>query len=238
MKVVKKKVAKRIKAINEKIDKQKEYSLEEAVKLLKESSKVKFDETLDCAIRLGVDPRHADQMVRGTVSLPHGTGKKVSVLVIAKGALAEEALKAGADFAGFDEYIEKIKGGWADIDVIVATPDTMGEVGKLGRVLGPKGLMPNPKSGTVTMDVAKAVKDVKAGKIEFRVEKAGIVHTSLGKLSFSVDQLADNTRAFLQTIIKMKPSSAKGTYVKSVYLSSTMGPGLKISKDEAALATK
>jgi len=238
MKVVKKKVAKRIKAINEKIDKQKEYSLEEAVKLLKESSKVKFDETLDCAIRLGLDPRHADQMVRGTVSLPHGTGKKVSVLVIAKGALAEEALKAGADFAGFDEYIEKIKGGWADIDVIVATPDTMGEVGKLGRVLGPKGLMPNPKSGTVTMDVAKAVKDVKAGKIEFRVEKAGIVHTSLGKLSFSVDQLADNTRAFLQTIIKMKPSSAKGTYVKSVYLSSTMGPGLKISKDEAALATK
>lgn len=238
MKVVKKKVAKRIKAINEKIDKQKEYSLEEAVELLKETSKVKFDETLDCAIRLGVDPRHADQMVRGTVSLPHGTGKKVSVLVIAKGALAEEALKAGADYAGFEEYIEKIKSGWADIDVIVATPDTMGEVGKLGRVLGPKGLMPNPKSGTVTMDVAKAVKDVKAGKIEFRVEKAGIVHTSLGKLSFSVDQLADNTRAFLQTIIKMKPSSAKGTYVKSVYLSSTMGPGLKISKDESALATK
>ncbi len=238
MKVAKKKVAKRIKAINEKINRQKEYSLDEAVKLLKESSKVKFDETLDCAIRLGVDPRHADQMVRGTVSLPHGTGKKVSVLVIAKGSLAEEALKAGADYAGFEEYIEKIKGGWADIDVIVATPDTMGEVGKLGRVLGPKGLMPNPKSGTVTMDVAKAVKEVKAGKIEFRVEKAGIVHTSLGKLSFSADQLADNTRVFLQTIIKLKPSSAKGQYVRSVYLSSTMGPGLKISKDEAALSMK
>ena len=238
MKVAKKRIAKRIKAINEKIDKRKEYSLEEAVQLLKETSKVKFDETLDCAIRLGVDPRHADQMVRGTVSLPHGTGKKVSVLVIAKGALAEDALKAGAEFAGFEEYLEKIKGGWADIDVIIATPDTMGEVGKLGRVLGPKGLMPNPKSGTVTMDVAKAVKEVKAGKIEFRVEKAGIVHTSLGKLSFSTDQLADNTRAFLQTIIKMKPSSAKGQYVKSVYLSSTMGPGLRISKDDAALAAK
>ncbi len=238
MKVAKKNIAKRIKAINEKVDRQKDYSLEEAIKLLKETSKVKFDETLDCAIRLGVDPRHADQMVRGTVSLPHGTGKKVSVLVIAKGALAEAALQAGADYAGFEEYIEKIKGGWADIDVIIATPDTMGELGKLGRVLGPKGLMPNPKSGTVTMDVAKAVKEVKAGKIEFRVEKAGIVHTSLGKLSFGIDQLAENTRAFLLTIIKMRPSSAKGVYVKSVYLSSTMGPGLKISKDEAALAVK
>ena len=238
MKIAKKKVAKRIKTINEKIDRQKEYSIDEAVKLLKDVSKVKFDETLDCAIRLGVDPRHADQMVRGTVSLPHGTGKKVSVLVIAKGAVAEEALKAGAEFAGFDEYIEKIKGGWADVDVIIATPDTMGEVGKLGRVLGPKGLMPNPKSGTVTQDVAKAVKEVKAGKIEFRVEKAGIVHSSLGKLSFTVDQLSENARTFLQTIIKMKPSSAKGQYVKRVYLSSTMGPGLKISKDEAALSTK
>ena len=238
MKVAKKKVAKRIKAINEKVDKQKEYTVDEAVKLLKDNSKVKFDESLDCAIRLGVDPRHADQMVRGTVSLPHGTGKKVSVLVIAKGALAEAALNAGAEYAGFEEYIEKIKGGWAEIDVIIATPDTMGEVGKLGRVLGPKGLMPNPKSGTVTMDVAKAVKEVKAGKIEFRVEKAGIVHTSLGKLSFSVDQLADNARIFLQTIMKMKPSSAKGQYVRSVYLSSTMGPGLKITKDEAALSGK
>jgi large subunit ribosomal protein L1 len=170
--------------------------------------------------------------------LPHGTGKKVSVLVIAKGAAAEEALKAGAEYAGFEEYIEKIKGGWADIDVIIATPDTMGEIGKLGRVLGPKGLMPNPKSGTVTTDVIKAIKEVKAGKIEFRVEKAGIVHCALGKLSFEADQLAENTKAFLHTIIKMKPSSAKGVYVRSLYLSSTMGPGLKITKDETVFVTK
>jgi large subunit ribosomal protein L1 len=232
------KVAKRIKAIKDKVDTTKEYSLEDAVKILKDNSKVKFTESLDCAIRLGVDPRHADQMIRGTVSLPHGTGKKVTVLVVAKGTLAEEALKAGADYAGFEEYIEKIKGGWAEVDVIISTPDVMGEVGKLGKVLGPKGLMPNPKSGTVTPDVVKAVKEVKAGKIEFRVEKAGIVHTSLGKLNFSVDQLVDNTRAFLSTIIKMKPSSAKGQYVKSVYLSSTMGPGLKITKEEQSLSLK
>lgn len=232
------KVSKRIKAINKNVDKEKEYSVEEAIKLLKENSKVKFTETLNCAIRLGVDPRHADQMVRGTVSLPHGTGKKVSVLVIARSAQAEEALKAGADYAGFEEYLEKIKGGWAEVDVIIATPDSMGELGKLGRVLGPKGLMPNPKSGTVTQDVAKAVKEVKAGKIEFRVEKAGIVHTALGKLDFSVEQLSENTRAFLQTIVKMKPSSAKGQYVKSLFLSSTMGPGLKITKEETAVSTK
>ncbi len=232
------KVAKRIKAVNKNIDKTKEYTVEEAIKLLKDNAKVKFTESLDCAIRLGVDPRHADQMVRGTVSLPHGTGKKVTVLVIAKGAQAEEALKAGAEYAGFEEYLEKIKSGWAEVDVIVATPDSMGELGKLGRVLGPKGLMPNPKSGTVTNDVAKAVREVKAGKIEFRVEKAGIIHTSLGKMNFSVEQLAENTRAFLQTIIKMRPSSAKGIYVKSLYLSSTMGPGLKITKDETTVATK
>ena len=232
------KVAKRIKAVNKNIDKTKEYTVEEAIKLIKDNAKVKFTESLDCAIRLGVDPRHADQMVRGTVSLPHGTGKKVTVLVIAKGAQAEEALKAGAEYAGFEEYLEKIKGGWAEVDVIVATPDSMGELGKLGRVLGPKGLMPNPKSGTVTADVAKAVKEVKAGKIEFRVEKAGIIHTSLGKMNFSVEQLTENTRAFLQTIIKMRPASAKGVYVKSLYLSSTMGPGLKITKDETAVATK
>ena len=232
------KVAKRIKAINKNFDKNKEYSVDEAIKILKDNSKVKFNETLDCAIRLGVDPRHADQMVRGTVSLPHGTGKKVSVLVIAKGSAAEDALKAGAEFAGFEEYIEKIKGGWADIDVIIATPDTMGEVGKLGRVLGPKGLMPNPKSGTVTTDVAKAVKEVKAGKIEFRVEKAGIVHAAFGKMNFSAEQLSENTKAFLHTIVKMKPSSAKGNYVRSLFLSSTMGPGLKISKDETVFATK
>jgi len=230
------KVAKRIKALRKNVDIKKEYTIKEAIKSIKENSKVKFSESLDCAIRLGVDPRHADQMVRGTVSLPHGTGKKVTVLVIAKGSHAEDALKAGAEYAGFEEYIEKIKGGWADIDVIIATPDTMGEVGKLGRVLGPKGLMPNPKSGTVTQDVAKAVKEVKAGKIEFRVEKAGIVHTSLGKLSFDLEQLEENTKTFLQTIMKMKPSSAKGQYVKSIFLSSTMGLGYKISKDEVAVA--
>ncbi len=230
------KESKRIKEARLKIDKNKEYSITEAVQLLKEASKVKFNESLDCAIRLGVDPRHADQMVRGTVSLPHGTGKQVRVLVITKGTAAEDALAAGADYAGFEDYFEKIKNGWADVDVIIATPDSMGELGKLGKVLGPKGLMPNPKSGTVTKDVVTAVKEVKAGKIEFRVDKTGIVHTSLGKLNFSADQLVDNTRAFLQTIIKMKPSSAKGQYVKSLYLSSTMGPGIKISRDETATA--
>lgn len=223
---------KRSKSIAKSFDKNKEYSIADAIKIIKENSKVKFTESLDCAIRLGVDPRHADQMVRGTVSLPNGTGKQVRVLVIAKGAKAQEALDAGADYAGFEEYLEKIKGGWADVDVIIATPDSMAELGKLGKILGPKGLMPNPKSGTVTMDVATAVKEVKAGKIEFRVEKAGIVHASLGKLNFENEKLAENVRAFLNTIIKLKPSSAKGQYVKSLYLTSTMGPGVKISKDE------
>ena len=231
------KVTKRTKALREKIDVNKDYSIADAIKLLKENSKVKFVETLDCAIRLGVDPRHADQMVRGTVTLPHGTGKEVKVLVIAQGAKVEEALAAGADYAGM-EYLEKIQGGWADVDVIIATPDTMAQLGKLGRVLGPKGLMPNPKSGTVTMDVANAVKEVKAGKIEFRVDKTGIVHSSLGKISFSVEQLTENTIAFLQTIIKMRPSSAKGQYLKSFYLTSTMGPGLQISKEETAAYIK
>lgn len=227
---------KRNKEIIKSVNTEKEYTLSEAISILKDQSKVKFVESLDCAIRLGVDPRHADQMVRGTVSLPHGTGKTVRVLVIAKGAKIQEALDSGADYAGFDDYLEKIKGGWADVDVVVATPDSMAELGKLGKVLGPKGLMPNPKSGTVTMDVAKAVKEVKGGKIEFRVEKTGIVHTSLGKLNFDTDKLVDNTKAFLNTIIKMKPSSAKGQYVKSLFLSSTMGPGLKISKDEIGIA--
>ncbi len=226
------KVSKRIKQIKENLDVEKEYSLSEAVDILKENSKVKFVESLDCAIRLGVDPRHADQMIRGTVSLPNGTGKDVKVLVISKGAKATEALEAGADYAGFEDYLSKIKEGWTDIDVIVATPDSMSELGKLGKILGPKGLMPNPKSGTVTNDVANAVKEVKAGKIEFRVEKAGIVHTSLGKLNFDADKLVENTRAFLNTIVKMKPSSSKGQYVKSLFLSSSMGPGLKINKDE------
>lgn len=228
-------VTKRNKEILKSVNIDKEYTLPEAISILKDQSKVKFVESLDCAIRLGVDPRHADQMVRGTVSLPHGTGKTVRVLVIAKGTKIQEALDAGADHAGFEDYLEKIKGGWADVDVVVATPDTMAELGKLGKILGPKGLMPNPKSGTVTMDVAKAVKEVKGGKIEFRVEKTGIVHTSLGKLNFDTDKLVDNTKAFLNTIVKMKPSSAKGQYVKSLFLSSTMGPGLKISKDELSL---
>jgi large subunit ribosomal protein L1 len=229
------KLSKRMKSVSEKVDTAKEYSLLDAIKVLKESSKVKFTESLDCAIRLGVDPRHADQMIRGTVSLPNGTGKEVKVLVVAKGAKAEEALSAGADFAGFDEYLEKIKGGWAEVDVVIATPDSMSELGKLGKILGPKGLMPNPKSGTVTMDVAKAVKEVKAGKIEFRVEKTGIIHTSLGKLNFEAEKLEENAKAFLNTIVKLKPASAKGQYVKSLYLSSTMGPGLRISKEEVAV---
>jgi large subunit ribosomal protein L1 len=224
--------SKRVKEINKNIDAAKEYSLEDAVKLLKDNSKVKFNESLDCAIRLGVDPRHADQMLRGTVSLPNGTGKEVKVLVIAKGNKTQEALDAGADYAGFEDYLEKIKEGWTDMDVIVASPDTMSELGKLGKILGPKGLMPNPKSGTVTPDVAQAVKEVKAGKIDFRVDKTGIVHTSLGKMNFENDKLVENVRTFINTIIKMKPASAKGQYVKSLFLSSTMGPGLKISKDE------
>jgi len=225
--------SKRIKSLKDQIDTTKEYSINEAIKLLKENSRVKFTESLDCAVRLGVDPRHADQMIRGTVSLPHGTGKEVRVLVVAKGDKADVALNAGADYAGFEEYLEKIKGGWAEIDVIIATPDTMSELGKLGRVLGPKGLMPNPKSGTVTQDIEKAVKEVKAGKIEFRVDKTGIVHTSVGKLSFDEKQLSENAQAFIQMIVKMRPSSAKGQYIRSLYLSSTMGPGLQISKDEA-----
>ena len=223
---------KRTKDLNEKVNTSIEYSLNEAISTLKEHSTVKFVESLDCSVRLGVDPRHADQMVRGTVSLPHGTGKKVKVLVIAKDPTAKEALDAGADHAGFEEYLEKIKGGWADVDVIIATPDSMAELGKLGRILGPKGLMPNPKSGTVTKDVANAVTEVKAGKIEFRVDKTGIVHASLGKLAFETDQLVDNAKAFINTIIKLKPASSKGQYVKSLFLSSSMGPGLKISREE------
>jgi len=226
------KITKRRKEFQSKLKKDKEYTLQEAVAFLKETSKVKFVESLDCAMRLGVDPRQADQMLRGTVSLPHGTGKTVSVLVVSKGAKAQEALDAGADYAGFEEYLEKIKGGWTDVDVIISTPDSMSELGKLGKILGPKGLMPNPKSGTVTQDVANAVKEIKAGKIEFRVEKTGIVHTSVGKLNFENDKLVENAKAFINTIIKMKPASAKGQYVKSLFLSSTMGPGLRITKDE------
>jgi len=232
------KESKRLKELKKKNDLTKEYTIEEAVSMLKNSSNVKFVESLDAAIKLGVDPKYADQMVRGTVTLPNGTGKEVKVLAITKGDNIEKALKAGADFAGFEEYLEKIKGGWTDVDVIVATPDSMVELGKLGRILGPKGLMPNPKSGTVSNDVASAVKEVKAGKIEFRVDKSGIVHASLGKLSFDVPKLVENAHAFFSTIIKMKPSSAKGQYVKSIFLSSTMGLGLQISKDEIVAVAK
>jgi large subunit ribosomal protein L1 len=199
----------------------------EAIEKMKGGKAPKFDETVDIAVRLGVDPRHADQIVRGTVVLPHGTGKKVRVLVITQGDKVKEAEAAGADFAG-TEYIAKIKEGWLDIDAIVATPDVMGQLGALGRVLGPRGLMPNPKAGTVTMDVTKAVKDIKAGKIEFRVDKTGNVHAPIGKMSFSAEQLEQNYTAFMDTIVRAKPSAAKGQYVRTVAVSSTMGPGFRI----------
>ena len=205
----------------------------EAVKLCKSNATAKFDETIEVAINLGVDPRHADQIVRGVVSLPHGTGKNVRVLVFAKEEKAKIALEAGADFAGFEEYVEKIKNGWTDIDVIIATPDMMGQIGRLGRVLGPRGLMPNPKSGTVTMDVAKAVQEVKAGKIDFRTEKKGIVHVGIGKASFTETQLEENLLEFVKKIIALKPAAAKGTYIEKLTLSSTMGLGYDIDKNSA-----
>ena len=199
----------------------------QAIEHVKQSAFAKFDETVDIALRLGVDPRHADQIVRGTVVLPHGTGKKVRVLVITQGDKAREAEAAGADFVGV-EYVAKIKEGWLDVDAIVATPDVMGQLGPLGRILGPRGLMPNPKAGTVTMDVTKAVGDIKAGKIEFRVDKSGNVHAPIGKVSFSVEQLEANFTAFMDTIVRSKPSAAKGTYIQTVALSSTMGPGVRV----------
>ncbi len=208
------------------IDRVVEYTLEDAVKLLKQSATAKFDETVEIAMRLGVDPRHADQMVRGTVTLPHGTGKDVRVLVFAQGDKVKEALDAGADYAGLQEYVEQINKGWLDFDVAVATPDVMRDVGKLGRILGARGLMPNPKSGTVTMDVAAAVKEIKAGKIDFRVDKTGIIHTGIGKVSFDEQKIMDNVKTFINTVVKLKPASAKGTYLKSISLSSTMGPGI------------
>lgn len=228
------KVTKRRKEINSKVDLKKEYSITEAVAKLKETSRAKFNESIDIAMKLGVDPRQADQLVRGTVALPHGTGKTVRVLVIAKPEKQEEAKAAGADHVGFEDYLTKIKEGWADVDVIIAAPDTMSELGKLGKVLGPKGLMPNPKSGTVTNDLGKAVSEVKAGRIEFRVEKAGIVHACIGKANFEPKQLEDNIHTFINQVLKLKPATSKGTYVKSVTLSSTMGPGLAISKNELA----
>ncbi|MCK6619286.1 MAG: 50S ribosomal protein L1 [Calditrichaceae bacterium] len=206
----------------------KEYSLEEAIVLIKKTASAKFDETVELSVRLGVDPRHADQVVRGTVALPHGLGKAVRVLVIAKGEKVDDALSAGADHAGYDEYLEKIQQGWLDFDVLVATPDAMKDLGKLGRVLGPRGLMPNPKSGTVTMEIGTTVKEIKAGKIDFRVDKTGIVHTGVGKASFEANKLKDNVKTLMQTIIRMKPAAAKGTYLKSISISNTMGPGIRI----------
>ncbi len=221
-----------------KIDTQKRYDFVEAVESALKSSFAKFDETVDVAVRLGVDPRHADQMVRGTVVLPHGIGKEVRVLVFAKGEKENEAKEAGADFVGNDELIEKIQGGWFDFDKVVATPDMMGAVGKIGRALGPRGLMPNAKTGTVTFDVGKAVKELKAGKIDFRVEKAGIVHAPMGKVSFGVEKIVQNLSAFIDTIIRLKPSSSKGTYLKSIAISTTMGPGVKIDTGMVKETTK
>lgn len=211
-----------------KIDRLQRYSYDEAVKLTLETTYAKFDETVDLAVRLGVDPRHADQMVRGTVDLPHGVGKEVRVLVFAKGEKEKEALEAGADYAGSDDYIEKIQQGWLEFDKAVATPDMMSSVSKLGRILGPRGMMPNAKLGTVTFDVAKTVQEIKAGKIDFKVEKAGVVHAPMGKVSFGPEKLKENISAFMDTILKLKPPASKGTYLKSIAISTTLGPGIKI----------
>ena len=224
-----KKRGKRYDALVKSYDLKKEYVIREAIEIVKRNATAKFDESFEISIKLGVDPRKADQMVRGTVSLPHGTGKTVRVLVMCKSPKDSEALAAGADHVGLDEYVEKIKSGWSDIDVIVATPDVMGEVGKLGRILGPRGLMPNPKVGTVTFDVAKALEELKAGKIEYRVDKTGNIHASVGKCSFSPEQLADNAITFFSSIVKAKPATAKGRYVKSVFVTSTMGTSVKIN---------
>ena len=211
-----------------KIEVDKTYTLKEASALVKEISTTKFDASVDIDVRLGVDPRKANQMVRGVASLPHGTGKQVRVLVLCSPEAEADAKEAGADYVGLDEYIDKIKGGWTDVDVIITQPQIMGKIGALGRILGPRGLMPNPKSGTVTPDVAKAVQEVKQGKIDFKVDKAGIIHTSIGKVSFTPEQIRDNAKEFIQTLIKLKPTAAKGTYIKSIYLSSTMSPGIKV----------
>lgn len=221
-------ISKKRKEALAKIDSAKAYSLTDACNLVKEVSTTKFDASVDVCVRLGVDPRKANQMVRGTVALPHGTGKDLKVLVLCTPDKEEEAKAAGADYVGLDEYIDKIKGGWTDIDVIITMPAVMGKVGALGRILGPRGLMPNPKTGTVTMDVAKAVTEVKAGKIDFRVDKYGIIHSMVGKVSFDGDKIKDNANELIQTLIKMKPSSAKGTYIKSIYISSTMSPSIQI----------
>ena len=217
-----------------KFDKSKSYSLSEAVDIVKQITYTKFDASVDLNIRLGVDPRKANQMVRGSVTLPHGTGKVVRVLVLCNPDKAQEAIDAGADYVGLDEYIQKIKDGWTDIDVVITTPNIMPKVGALGRILGPRGLMPNPKTGTVTMDVAKAVQEVKAGKIDFKVDKYGIINAGVAKVSFSPEQIYDNAKELIQTVIKLKPAAAKGTYVKSIYISSTMSPGVQIDVKSVA----
>ena len=222
------KLTKNRKLSEAKIDKTKLYNLDEACSLLKDITTTKFDASVDLAVRLGVDPKKANEMVRGVVSLPNGTGKDMKVLALVSPDKEDEAKKAGANFVGLDEYIDKIKGGWTDVDVIVTMPSVMGKLGPLGRILGPRGLMPNPKTGTVTMDVAKAVSDVKAGKIDFKVDKAGIVHAPIGKVSFSPEKIAGNASELIQTLIKLKPTSAKGTYIKSIFISSTMSPSLAI----------
>ena len=222
------KLTKNKKLALEKIEGGKVYSIDEAAQLVKEITFTKFDASVDMDVRLGVDPRKANQMVRGVVTLPHGTGKDIRVLVLCTPDKVEEAKAAGADYVGLDEYIEKLKSGWTDIDIIITMPAIMGKIGALGRILGPRGLMPNPKSGTVTMEIGKAVKEVKQGKIDFKVDKFGIVHTSIGKVNFEAEKIMDNAREFMATIQKLKPSSAKGTYVKSVFLSSTMSPGIKL----------
>ena len=219
---------KKYRAVKEKARSKEYYELAEAIEFLKENKTAKFDESLEIAMRLGVNPRHADQIVRGTVSLPHGTGKTKVVAVFTQGEKLKEAEDAGADFVGSDDLVEKVQGGWLDFDAAIATPDFMGKVGRLGRVLGPRGLMPNPKTGTVTMDVAKAIKEIKGGKIAFRVDKAGIIHASVGRLSFDADKLTENAKVFIDTIIKMKPAAAKGTYLLNIAVTSTMGVGLKL----------
>ena len=222
------KLTKNQKSVADKVEAGKVYTLKEASELVKEITTTKFDASLDIDVRLGVDPRKANQMVRGVVSLPNGTGKTVRVLCLCTPDQEEAAKAAGADYVGLDEYIEKIKGGWTEIDVIITMPSCMGKVGSVGRILGPRGLMPNPKSGTVTMDVAKAVEDVKQGKIDFKVDKAGIIHTSIGKVSMTPEQIFGNAKEFIQTVIKLKPAAAKGTYIKSIFISSTMSKGIKI----------
>ena len=222
---------KRYKTNQKDLEKGKEYTLDEGVSLLKSTANAKFDETIDVALRLGIDPRHADQMIRGAVSLPHGLGKTIRVLVLTKGAKEKEAKDAGADYVGLDEYLEKIKQGWFEFDVIIATPDVMSAVGKFGKILGPKGLMPNPKSGTVTLDVGKTIEEVKAGKIEFRVDRTGIVHVGVGKASFEENKIKDNIKAFVETIVRMKPASAKGQYLKTATISSTMGLGIRLNRN-------